>query len=340
MRIAITGSCGLLGSATVRQATQRGHEVVAIDRDFANVDQLWGDAAPVATMVADMADADALGQAVAGAEAVIHTASLVDLHLGRPARLFDTNVTGVENLIAACRASKIGRLVHMSSAEVITGPTPLRNITEADATYPDDQLTYYGETKQAGEELVLAAADATLGTCVFRTYGLFGEGDNNVVPLYRSKLVFNTATFIGDMSARTDVIYAGNLAHALVLAAEQLEPSSPWSGSAFHATDHEPVHIQSFLAELMEPLGVRLIKRFRMPRSLAERAARAGEVLFERTGSERFAYPKLTSHSLRLAVDDYWLDASKLYETLGYRPPFTRAEAMERTRAWLINAAG
>ena len=251
----------MLGSAVVRQATERGHAVIAVDRQFSDrARSLWGDRRP-AEHTADMTDGRALASALASADSVIHTASLVDLHLGRPAELYDTNVTGVEKLIEACRSTGVARLVHMSSAEAITGTTPLHGVTEADATSPEQQLPYYGETKRAGEELALAAADGDLGTCAFRTYGLFGEGDNNVVPLYRSKLVANTAMVIGDGTARTDVVYAGNLAYALVLAAEQISPDSPWSGTPFHVTDGQPVHIQSFLAELLQPLGIRVVDR-------------------------------------------------------------------------------
>ena len=337
MRIAVTGSCGMLGAAVVRQAVARDHEIVAIDRAFsARGRKLWGDAPSPHERIADMTDSDALTAAVADADAVIHTASLVDLHLGRPQVLHDTNVTGVENLVAACRHGNVDRLIHMSSAEVITGTTPLRDLSEADASYPARQLTYYGETKRAGEEIALASADATLGTCAFRTYGIFGEGDNNVVRIYRSKLARNTAVMIGDASARTDVVYAGNLAHALVLAAEQLEPGVPWSGTVFHATDHETVNVQRFLAELTEPLGVRVIERVRLPKALAATAAKAGELLYQRTGSERLAYPQLTSHSLRLATEDYSLDSTKLRETLAYDPPFSRQESIRRTQEWLL----
>lgn len=330
MKIGVTGGNGLLGGAAVRGLVDRGHDAVSIDL-VERLDHIGG----IEQRVADVRSPQQLHRAVRGLDAVIHTASLIDLHLGRPAALREVNVLGAQNVIDACRRNGVGRLVHMSSAEVITGTTPLRGVTEADASYPAQHLTYYGVTKQAGEEAVLAAADESLGTCAMRTFGLFGPGDNTVVPMFLASMPTKRIMTMGNRSAKTDVVHAPNLAHGLVLAAERLEPGLDWSGTPFHVTDHEPVNIQTFLATLVEPFGYQRLDRPTIPRRVVSAVARFYERRYQLTRSERFARPVLTDHRLRLTLDDYWLDSSRATDILGYHPPVSRDAAIESTRAWL-----
>ena len=324
MKIGVTGGLGLLGSSVVREARDRGHEVVPIDR-------LAGDG----VRQADITDAAGITAALAGLDAVVHTASLIDLHLGSPPSLERVNVDGAKNVVAACRQNGIPRLVHMSSAEVISGAEPLRGLTEAQASYPHEHLTHYGVTKQAGEEAVLQAADDQLGTCAMRTYGLFGPGDNTVVPLFLKAMPGKRQMFLGDLSAKTDVVFAPNLAHAMVLAAEQLEPGVDWSGTPFHVTDAEPMNMQRFLSELIAPLGYGTIERPRLPLTVAKGLARVAEAAYRITGAERLARPPLTTHKLLLSTSDYWLNADKVRRVLGYEPKYERVDAIDRTQAWL-----
>lgn len=340
MKIGVTGGLGLLGSAVVACLTERGHTPVVIDRVVAETPEHAPAAAGVRHIQADVCAPDQLDHAFRGLDAVIHTASLIDLHLGQPSTLFDVNVTGARNVVDACRRAGIPRLVHMSSAEVISGQEPCRGVDEDQAAFPDQQLTYYGETKLAGETAVLEAADDRLGTCAMRGYGLYGVGDNTVVPIFLRTLPGRTVIPIGDLTARTDMVFAPNMAFSLVLAAEQLEPGSSWSGTPFHITDHETVNVQRFLADLVVPLGYRSTNRVRLPKPVAWSIALAYERRYRLTGMERFARPVLTTHKLRLSTVDYWLDSSRARAVLGYEPPFSRADAITRTQEWLLATAG
>lgn len=322
LRIAVTGGAGMLGSAALDWLGVHGHTAVSVDL-----------AGPTPV---DVCDVDALTAAIDGCDGVIHCASIVDLHLGRPETMRRVNVEGTKSVIEACRRVSATGLVYMSSAEVITGDTPLRGVTEADAVYPGEHLTYYGETKQTAEQLVLQAADDSLGTTALRTYGLFGVGDHTMVPMYIERVPGTTSRYIGDLAARTDVVFAGNLAHALVTACEQLTPASEWSGTAFHVADAEPVNVQVFLAELIrDALGWTIQGQPRLPRSIVEKIARMYELRWRVSKRDRFARPPITGHSLRLVLDDYWLDSSKIRRELGWSPPVSRADAIDQTITWL-----
>lgn len=329
--ILVTGANGMLGRAVVRQLRDQGQQIRGFDLQT-NPDKT------VESVVGDIRNRQEIQRACIGVTGVIHTASLVDLHLGEPSRLYDINVRGTENLIAACRANEITRLVYMSSAEVISGATPLRHVTES-VSYPNPHLTYYGVTKESAERRVLNANDAQLATCAFRTYGLFGEGDRNFLGFAIKKARGKQIPIIGDGKALTNVVYAGNIAHALILGLNQLEIGNPISGQVFHITDHAPENVQHFVVSLLTSLGFNQAK-YGLPLRMAKSIARVSEWLYRLTRAERFAHPPLTTHQLLLATQDYYLDDSKARNLLSYTPKFTRQEAVARTQAWLINKSG
>ena len=325
--ILVTGGNGMLGRAAVEQLLARGDAVRSFDlaaHPNPAVDSVVGD-------IRNLAD---LRLACTGVHGVIHTASLVDLHLGQPERLHEINVAGVEKLITACRENKVRRLVYMSSAEVISGASPLRNAGE-DAPYPRPHLTYYGNTKEAAERLVIEANDGEFATCAFRTFGIFGEGDRNFVARAMALAPQNHVPLIGANRGLTNVAYSGNIAHALILGLSQMEIENPVSGQIFHVTDHEAESIQDFLIAILAPLGYRRLT-WSIPFSAVMIMARLLSLPYRFTKAERFANPPLTRHQLLLATQDYYLDDRKARSLLGYTPQFERSVAMKRTRAWLV----
>ena len=164
MQVFVTGGGrGFIGGHVVRALAEAGHDVA---HDFV-----------------DVRDRDGLTRAIDGAEAVVHVAALYDFT--SPAADFQAvNVDGTANVIAACRAAGVRRLVATSSSGTC-GPVPGRAATEDDAP-PDWELAVpYKRTKVAAERLVLqAAADGLDALCVNPTTPV-GEGDTTPTPTGR-----------------------------------------------------------------------------------------------------------------------------------------------------------
>lgn len=160
MKILITGATGLLGREVARDASDRGHEVVALGRAHL-----------------DVTDAAAVSAAFEAhrPRTIIHCAAYtaVDRAESEPdvARL--VNRDGTENVAAA--ASAVGAaLVYISSDYVFDGlkRTPY---------LPKDEprpLSVYGRTKLEGERAALGPAD---GVLIVRTSWLYGS-DKGFVP--------------------------------------------------------------------------------------------------------------------------------------------------------------
>lgn len=116
MRLAITGATGFLGSNLCRLAMGAGHTVSAAlgtDRR-AGADLLARDLPFERVALSDVAGMRA---AFRKADVVVHCAAKSDQW--GPRRAFhDVNIVGTANVVEACRAAGVARLVHISSSSV------------------------------------------------------------------------------------------------------------------------------------------------------------------------------------------------------------------------------
>src|SRR4051812_37545878 len=106
-RILVTGSAGHLGEALVRALRGSGHDTVGLDLvESAHTD-----------VVASVTDRAAVRAAVAGADAVLHAATLHKPHVMSHSRqeFVDTNVTGTLVLLEEAVAAGVGAFVHTST---------------------------------------------------------------------------------------------------------------------------------------------------------------------------------------------------------------------------------
>ena len=175
-KVAITGASGLLGGNLAVALAAAGHQVVATKRAGSKVAHL--DDVAIEWRDADLASRDALAQAFAGVDAVFHCAAAVSVKREVTREMRETNVTGTANVLDACVAAGVKRLVHTSSVVAIGLSTDGRPCDET-ATWNFDQqglLDAYAITKHEAEELVRAARDRIDAVIVNPTY-MFGPRD-------------------------------------------------------------------------------------------------------------------------------------------------------------------
>jgi nucleoside-diphosphate-sugar epimerase len=206
----VTGGTGFVGAHLVQALRARGDEVTCLVRNAAKAQALgWTD---VRLVRGDLDDAAALRAGCAGAEVIYHVAGRVS------ARDLDefmrANRDGTANVLEAAAqvGGPPGRFVLVSSLAA-AGPTaPGQPIDE---TRPPSPVTPYGQSKLAAELLVRAMAGSWT---IVRPPTVYGEWDREVLKVFKLARA-GLAPVFGDGSQELSVIYAGDLAAALVAAA-------------------------------------------------------------------------------------------------------------------------
>jgi nucleoside-diphosphate-sugar epimerase len=174
VRVVVTGSSGHLGEALVRVLRDAGHDVTGIDVK----------PSAYTTVTGSVADRAVVRGRLAGAGAVLHTATLHKPHVGTHGKqaFVDTNVTGTLTLLDEAVAAGVGAFVFTSSTSAFgraltpAPGDPAAWITEDVAARPRN---IYGVTKTAAEDLCeLAHREHGLPVIVLRTSRFFPEGDD------------------------------------------------------------------------------------------------------------------------------------------------------------------
>lgn len=181
MRILVTGGAGYIGSHTVVQLLERGHDVTVIDNYvnsdpavLARVTEIAG--RELAAHEVDLLDGPALTEAVEQArpQAVIHFAGLkaVGESVADPHRYYHNNLTGTLHLLAAMREIGCTTMVFSSSATVYGVPesVPIAEDAPTHATNP------YGWTKLMIEQILtdIVAADDCWNVALLRYFNPVG----------------------------------------------------------------------------------------------------------------------------------------------------------------------
>ena len=158
-RLVVVGGAGLIGSHTVDQLVREDvREIVIYDNFVRGTHENLSGAlrdprVKIHEAGGDITQTDILRAAVEGADAVFHFAALWLLQCHEfPRAAFDVNIRGTFNVMEACVAAQVKRLVYSSSASVY-GDAVEEPMTE---DHPFNNKNFYGATKICGEAMLRA----------------------------------------------------------------------------------------------------------------------------------------------------------------------------------------
>jgi nucleoside-diphosphate-sugar epimerase len=109
--IAVTGATGFVGKYLVPALIQRGNPVRALARKAGRARAI--ERAGASIVVGNLLDPPSLERLVGGCAAVIHMAAVADS--SNPQLNHDVNVIGSRNLVSACQAQGVPRIINISS---------------------------------------------------------------------------------------------------------------------------------------------------------------------------------------------------------------------------------
>lgn len=313
----MTGGQGFVGRALVERFRALGHEVTSFDLATGG----------------DVRDAAAVRQACAGADSVIHNASLVHTKHNRAADVWAVNLTGTQNVIEACAAHQVPRLVYISSASAVYDGADIENGDET-LPYARSSQAPYADSKIAAEKAVLAfSGKGRTQACAIRPHVVFGPGDNRFIPAIVDRAKAGKLTrAVGRRDKLSDFTYISNLVDAVVAADERLAPGGAACGQAYFVTNGEPVAFFDFVERLLMQLGYPPLKGS-VPYWLAYAVAAVAEGIDTLKGGTLNTENGLSRFAVRYMVTHHYFSIAKARRDLGWRPAVSLADGIRLTAA-------
>lgn len=324
MRVFLTGAPGLLGSHAAELLRSAGHEVVALHRPSSDTAFL---ASLGCTLVeGDVTDpVDRLTAAADGCSHAVHGAALV--YAGADwARIRAVNVEGTAHVLEAASRAGVGHAVHISTVAVYgTAEGPIHETEPIDRPVPEND--FYARSKRLAEsEARRVAAEHGLSLSILRPAAVYGERDRLMAPNVAGMTRFPIAFLLGDGHNAVPAVYAGNVAHAIVLALKAERDGAVWNVGLDHRLTQ-----RDLLRWMAEGLG-------RRPRLIAIPGGlvRRGADLLERLGVPTPGAAHLPlGRAARLSLGENPYPSTAIRRDLGWDPPHRPADAVVRTGRWL-----
>ncbi len=323
MNALVTGGGGFLGKAIVARLIARGDTVTS----FARAEYPELQALGVNVMHGNLRDAEAVKCAAAGCDIVFHVAAKPGIW-GPYQEYYRTNVVGTENVIAACRAGGIARLVFTSTPSVVFDGKDQEGIDES-APYPEYYHAFYPQTKAIAERLVLQANNSNLATVALRPHLIWGPGDNHLVPRILARARAGMLRRVGRRDNRVDCVYIDNAADAHLLAADRLTPGAAIAGNAYFISQGEPWPLWDLVNAILKAADLPPVTRTVAP-SVAYAAGWAFEMTYRLLGLT--SEPRMTRFLARELSTAHWFNIDAARRDLGYAPAVSIDEGLRRLR--------
>lgn len=222
----MTGAGGFIGSHLVEALVRTGTKVRALVRYNSagrrgQLDDLPPDALRSVEVIAgDVTDVACVQTAVRGCEVVFHLAALIGIPYSyrAPQSYVRTNVDGTLNVLEACRAHGVSRLVHTSTSEVYGSPQTLP-ITES---HPLNPQSPYAATKAAADLMALGyRASFGLPVVVVRPFNTYGprQSARAVIPSVITQAIATSRVRIGSTDTLRDFLFVTDTVRGFLAAA-------------------------------------------------------------------------------------------------------------------------
>lgn len=157
MTVFISGADGFVGSNLVRELLNRKHKIVAFVKEGDDPKTIKD--LPITIKYGNLLDADSIAEAMAGCDAVIHTAASTAIWPYRSEIQHKINVGGTKNMVAAAKKHKVNRFIHIGTANTF-GFGPKDNPGDETRPYASEKYGMdYMDTKLEAQNYLLNEAN-------------------------------------------------------------------------------------------------------------------------------------------------------------------------------------
>jgi nucleoside-diphosphate-sugar epimerase len=317
----VTGAGGFIGYQLANALADEGRRVTGVDLQYPNPHGVLGPPR-FSPLVADFRNLVAMTTALAGAEVLFHLAS-AHLQISLPdSEYWDVNFHSLPPLLQLASAAGVRRIVHTSSVAVYgnVGSTP------ADEQTPARPQSIYGETKLAGEQLVLEFGHRHgLDVIVLRPSWVYGPGCSRTRRICKA-LRARRFVMVGAGRNLRHPLYIADMIEAFRLAAT----ASDISGELLVVAGDRAVTTRELIKSFCEAFD--LPRPFiRVPYAAGVVMAHGTEFLCRVIGRE----PPVSRRSLEFFDTSNAFDISRARAVLGFVPQYSLSTGLRATRRCL-----
>jgi dihydroflavonol-4-reductase len=273
----------------------------------------------------DVCDLDSLRRATSGCDQVYHVAALYKLWVRHKAEIYQSNVTGTENVLKAARESGVERVVYTSSVATLGIPTNSTPGTEETPVSLADMVGHYKRSKFLAEQVALRYAREGVPVVIVNPSTPVGIADVKPTPTGKVIVDFLNDKMLGYVDTGLNVVDVEDVATGHLLAAEKGRVGEKY------ILGHENLTLRQILQVLAE-LTARPVPRFKVPYGLALGVAYADAALARLIPTREPFVPPV---GVRLSKKKMFFDPTKAVRELGL-PQTPVREALHKAVMWFI----
>ena len=227
-QVLVTGSAGFIGSHLTEALVKAGAGVRAFVRYNSRNDYGWLELADESLIAdveifrGDLANPEAVRGACAGVDVVLHLGALIPIPYSyrHPREFVTANTVGTLNVLEACRAAEVSRLVHTSTSEVYG--TALR--VPIDEEHPLQAQSPYAASKVGADQLALSYQRSfDTPVVIARPFNTFGprQTARAIIPTIFTQALSRDRLELGSLSPTRDFLYVEDTVQGMMRCAEQ-----------------------------------------------------------------------------------------------------------------------
>ncbi len=321
MTTLVTGAAGFLGSHVTRQLVARGENVRVLVRPT-STNRAISDLS-LEYVTGDLRDAASLERAMKDVRRVFHVAADYRLWAKKSKDIYDSNVSGTKNLLAAAQRAGVELFVYTSTVATIAVDRPELPNEATDAKL-EEMVGHYKRSKWMAEQEVLQAARQGFPAIVAMPTTPVGPWDWKPTPTGKIILDFLNGKMPGYVETGLNFVGVEECAAGHLLAAERGVIGERYLLGAENLT------LKGLLDLLAEITGLRA-PLLKIPHGVALGVAYINTAFSRVIGKE----PQIPVEGVKIARHKMFVDASRAQRELGFQPGAARA-ALERAVKWYV----
>jgi dihydroflavonol-4-reductase len=278
---------------------------------------------PVEIYHGDVTDLDSLLRATSGCTQVYHVAALYKLWVRRKREIYESNVTGTENVLKAAHECNVEKLVYTSSVATLGLPKDGSPGDEETPVSLSDMVGHYKRSKYLAEQVALKYVREGLPIVIVNPSTPVGVADIKPTPTGKIIVDFLNGKMPAYIDTGLNLVDVDDVATGHLLAAEKGKIGEKY------VLGHENLTLQQILFLLAELTG-RPAPRFQVPYLLALGVAYADAAVARLIpGREPFVPPV----GVKLSKKKMFFNSGKAVRELGL-PQTSVREALRKAVAW------